>query len=227
MERAINTFWTAAVGIWLVAVVATFAGAAAPPLTVTDAGYFLTVVDDNGVPSMLALDRVVDLRSNPSDPIPPVITAPPTDPVPPGPDTLPPTKADIDVATVKSVQEWAAAVSDPNGSQAVAAVYDHVQKAYGDGLLSDSSVWSALKSATDDALTIASPAVNWSTFRTHLSDLITLGRQRGTLGKKVEINRTLSSIKHGLDLSADGTPMLSDSTLVAIAIKTNEVIDAH
>jgi hypothetical protein len=95
------------------------------------------------------------------------------------------------------------------------------------GLLSESSVWSALKAATDDALLIASQNVNWAPFRSKLSDLISAGRQRGNLVTKPEIAKLLASVNDGLDLSADGKPMLSDEKKFLIAIKTNEAIDAR
>ncbi len=195
---------------------------ATPPLTITDSGFYLTYVDPDGVPSLAKIDTVVDLTlaDAPAPEPPPVV---PDDPDPPPAQT--PTQLDISV--VKDVQAWATAIDDPQGSQAVAAVYDHVKGAFNDGLLTDANVWIVLKKATDDALTITSAGKSWATFRTKLSSLITEGRQRGTLASKSQVTRMLASAKQGLDMSADGTAALTDAQLVAIAVKTNEAIDAQ
>lgn len=215
MYQALRAFWGAAILIWVMVPII-----AAPPLTITDTGYYLTILDSSGAPSLVKIDTIVDLTLGDAPAPKPPPDAPPTDP----PAPVPP---DLDIATVKGVQAWATEIADPSGSQAVAAVYSHVRGAFADGLLTESSVWSALKTATDDALTIVSPDTNWAPFRKQLSALITLDRQRGTLTSKSEINRLLASTKQGLDMSADGSPMLSDEDLVAIAIKTNEAIDAQ
>lgn len=215
VDRLSRSFWGLAAILWLSTGII-----AAPPLTITQRGYWLTVVDAAGVPSLVKVDTVVDLRSGGApdpDPIPPVD-------IPPVADTPRP---ELDLATVTAVRDAAIAISDPNGSQAIAAVYDHIRGAFSDGLLDDATLWTALKTATDDALTITSGSVNWSPFRVKASAIITEAKQHGTLSSKAAIEKTLRSIKQGLAMSADGKPMISDAQLVQIAIKTNEAIDGN
>jgi hypothetical protein len=128
---------------------------------------------------------------------------------------------------VRASKAAAEAIADPNGSQAIKAVYDHVVGAFDEGLLDSASVWPALKTATDNALTITSSSINWAPFRTSISAMITERKQRGGLQSKDEIAKVLLSIAQGASMAADGKPALSDGQVVEIAIKTNEAIDAQ
>ena len=59
----------------------------APPLTITDSGYWVTVVDDNGTPSLVRITTVIDLRSGEAPTPPkddPGETPPALDPPPAG-----------------------------------------------------------------------------------------------------------------------------------------------
>ena len=208
--KALRLFWSAAILVWLsVAIIA------APPLTITSSGYYLTIVDSSGVPTLVEIETVVDLRDG-SEPDPPK----------PGPKKPQPPPA-FDIAIVKAAKTAAEAINDANGSQAIKAVYDHVAGAFADGMLDDANIWPALKTATDDALTITSGATNWSPFRSSMGALITEMKQRGLMQSKAEIEKVLLSIAQGASMAADGKPALTDGQLVEIAIKTNEAISAQ
>lgn len=213
LDRITRAFWCCCAILWLSAGII-----AAPPLTITRGGYWLTVVDAAGVPTLVKVDTIIDLTA-PGDttPIPPKPT--PEDPQPP--------KVDFDLAVVRLVKSSAETIGDHSGALAIKAVYDHVAGAYSDGLLSETSVWSALKVATDDALTITSSSINWSEFRSSVSAVIAEAKQRGALTNKQQIEKMLASISQGLSMSADGKPSLSESQIVQIAVKTNEAIDAQ
>lgn len=183
-----------------------------PPLTITSSGYFLTVVDDAGVPSLVKITQVIDLLAG--------IDLPPDEPDEPQP-------PEFDLLAVASVREWSAAVSSPQTAQAIAAVYSHVRGAVEDDIVATGDTWSVLKSATDAAIGIAAEGRDWKPFRDKLGALITERRQRGTLATRADIVRLLHSVQQGLELSADGSIALSMDKLVRTAKSTNEIIDGY
>lgn len=185
---------------------------ATPPLTITDSGYYVTELNADGVPSLVAIGTIVDLRTG-DTPKPPDET-PPDDPEP-----------RVNVQVVKDVQGWAETADNPQASQAIAAVYSHVRGALEDDTISPLIVWQVLKDATDAALE-ATGAGSLADVRTKMSDLITEGRQKGDIESKESIDVLLLSIQHGLELSADGSVALTMDELTRIARKTNEAIDA-
>lgn len=199
MDRFLKAFWGAAILIWSLGSII-----AAPPLTITDAGYYLTIVGDDGVPALVLLENVTDMRSG-DKPSPPDA------------------KPDFDLELVKQVKEWADAIGDTKTSQSVAMVYSHVRAAG----LSEPATWLVLKAATDAAVSITASENDWSPFRTHLSDVITEGRQRGTLQSSSQIQKMLRSVQQGLEMAADGSDALSTDDAVAITAATNEAIDAQ
>lgn len=180
---------------------------AQPPLTITDAGYFITVVGDDGVPRLVQITTIVDLRGGGDTPSPPD------------------KKPDVDAELVKQVKSWAGSVEDPQTAQAIAAVYSHVRGAVADGKLATAGSWDVLKQATDCAIAVVGSDADWQPFRDELSAVITEGKQRGTLSGKPEIVRLLRSVQAGLELSADGSDALALDKLAEIARKTNEAID--
>jgi len=186
----------------------------APPLTITDSGYYLTIVDSSGVPTLEKIGNVTNLRSGKE---PPDVPDGPADPKPP--------KVELDLTVVTDSTAWSKAVSDPLTAQAVSLVYDTVMGAYQDGLIDGSTVWPVTKEATDSAIAIVGSGKDWAAYRTKVSDLITLGRQKGTLEEKQAVLVVLNSLRQGLEMSADGTPSLSLAKAVEIATKTNGVID--
>lgn len=180
---------------------------AQPPLTITDAGYFITVVGDDGVPRLVQIETIVDLRDGGN--------------TPPPPDKKP----EVDAELVKQVKGWAAGIEDPKTAQAIAAVYSHVRGAVAEGKLAAAGSWDVLKQATDCAIVVVGSDADWQPFRDELSAVITEGKQRGTLAGKAEIVRLLRSVQAGLELSADGSDALALDKLAEIARKTNEAID--
>lgn len=212
IDRITRAFWLSAICIWLSSGLI-----AAPPLTITNSGYWLTIVDSAGVPSLVRVQSIIDLRS---------VDAPAPEPKP-NPETPEPPAVDYDLDVVRASKAAAELIADPNGSQAIKAVYDHVVGAFDDGLLDASSVWPALKTATDNALTITSGSINWAPFRASMSTMITERKQRGGLQSKDEIAKMLLSIAQGASMAADGKPALPESQIFEIAIKTNEAIDGQ
>lgn len=184
-----------------------------PPLTITRDGYFITVLDESGVPSFVRIESITDLTSGqpPAEtPIPPITPEP-----------------DLDPALVKDVQAWAGSINDPLTAQGIAAVYAHLRGATEDDLVPASEVWSTLKAATDSAVGIVDGGKDWKPFRDKLSDIVNEGNQRGSLSQKSDILRLMLSVQQGLELSADGSVALAMDKLVLIAKKTNEAIDGN
>lgn len=171
-------------------------------LTITKAGYFLTVVDAEGLPEYVKLINVIDLTT-PSDP------APPTNPNPQPPK--------LDMELVKDVQSWATDVADPQGSQAIAAVYSTVRKA------NLEAPWHILNQATNESLSIIENDSDWGTFRKNLSAVLSERAQRGTLDAAV----VLMSVQQGLEMSADGSVALPIDTVNKIIDTTKGIIKGN
>lgn len=199
-------FWLVAVLVWIVGIIATSAFSQ-PPLTITEAGYFLTVVGDDGTPSHIKLTTIIDMRDGGDSP-------------------TPPDQPEFDLELVKKVQGWAEANKDPLSAQALAAVYSHVRGAFEDGILDQTTVWPALKQATECALPIVDSGTDWKPFREQLTAVLTERTQRGTLQTAPQIKLLLISTQQGLELSADGSEALGLDALTQIAKVTNEAIDA-
>ena len=186
---------------------------AQPPLTITKSGYYITVLNADGVPNLVKLTVVVDLTGNTPD----------------APSPTPPDAPDdnVDLEVVKQIKDWADEVADPQGAQGIAAVYSHVKGAVDDGMLNTTTVWPVLNQATDAAVIVVDGGIKWKAFREKLSALITEDRQRGVLQSKESVALLTRSIQQGLELSADGSSALALDLLTRIAMKTNEAIDDH
>lgn len=178
------------------------------PLTITPAGYFLTVVDASGAPSYVQIKTVIDLTAGQT---------------PPGPNE--PDAPSIDKELVAKSKAWALIVDDTASAQAIAAVYAHIRGALSDGTLTAESVWSPLKQATDSGLGVVQSAKNWSGFRDKLTEEFTDLKQRGKLGDAKEIERVLLSVQQGIELACDGATALTMDQMVEIARRTNLAID--
>lgn len=168
---------------------------AQPPLTITDSGYYITVVEA-GVPTYVELTQVTDLTKNSPDP-PPV----PKPPI-------------VDKVIVDQVVAWSSALKDPDGAQALAIVYKTVYNAKLE------TPWQSIKSASVASLTLIKTTADWESFRAKVSALITKEAQQGTLDDALVIN----SVQHGLELSADGSPSLSIDVITKIIDLTQGMI---
>lgn len=180
------------------------------PLTITQTGYYLTVVDDSGVPQYTKIETVIDLTGGEL----------------PGPDV--PEEPDgpaVDLELVAKAKAWALEVGDPQGAQAIAAVYAHIRGALSDGTLTVANVNAPLKQATDSALEVINSGKEWSTFRDKLTTEFTEAAQRGNLSTAKQMGKALWSIQHGAELAADGSASISMDTIVEIARRTNLAID--
>lgn len=177
------------------------------PLTITSSGYYLTVVNESGVPQYTKIETVIDLTGGKS----------------PGPDV--PDDSAVDLELVAKTKLWATAIADPQSAQAIAAVYAHVRGAMSDGTLEVQTVSPALLQATDSALEFIASGKDWSSFREKLTAEFTEAKQRGKLSTVKQIARALKSVQHGVELAADGSTALSMDQLVEIARLTNLAID--
>lgn len=195
----------AAFVIWAIACVGAMAQ---PPLTITTSGYYLTVVDADGIPQLVKITTVVDLTGGDGTPAPPI------------------DDSNLDIELVKQVKQWSLAIEDPQSAQAIAWVYLQLADALDDDLLDTTSIWLATKTATDSAIGVVEGSKDWKPFRDQLSDVITIGRQRGTMQSKAAIGRMMRSVQKGLEQAADGSNALTMAQTAAITAKTNEAIDA-
>lgn len=178
------------------------------PLTITQAGYYLTVLDQDGTPAYVRLSRIVDLSEG-------------TKPAPEQPDT--PDEPSVDKELVGKVQRLAKSVDDPESAQAIAAVYAHIRGAVEDGTLDGMTVWGPLKQATESALALIG-GKDWTSFRSDLTAIFTVAQQRGELSSPKQIERMLLSVQQGVELAADGSTAISFERVVEIARRTNTAI---
>lgn len=161
---------------------------AQPPLVITEAGYFITILDGSGRPEMVQCKTVIDLRGKQ----PPVVPDTPTSPKVDIPIT-PPTPT-VDLSLAKEVQSLVKSLSDPQASQAVAVVYSHIKGAVADDTLDGLTLWPALRAGTDKAIAVTNSKADWAKFRTHISKLATVGVQQGKLDDNRELVDFLASI---------------------------------
>lgn len=186
-----------------------------PPLTITDAGYFLTVIDEDGKPSLIQTTTIIDLRST----VPPLPENPRVD-IP-----ITPTTPSVNLELAKEIEVLVRSLNDPQASQAIAVVYSHIKGALSDNTLNTTNVWPALRAGTDKAINVTN-GKDWSKFRSRVSELATIGMQQGKLDDNKELVNFLASTQHGLELAADGSESLTIDKLVSIAATTNAAIDA-
>lgn len=192
--------------------------AAAPPLTITKTGFYLTVIDAAGNPTLEKITTVIDLRDGGVIPdVPPVIPQPDDPPV-----VQPPVS--VDAALISEVKTNALAIQDPASSQAVALVYTQIRDAFNDGLLTEDTIWPTIKIATDSAL-VTTAGKDWKPFRSKLSSIITVQKQQGNLDTKDELFAYLTAIKAGLEQSAEGSTAIGFADTLKIVQSTNEAID--
>lgn len=180
------------------------------PLTITPAGYYLTIIDASGIPQYTRIETIIDLTGAEH----------------PGPNTPDePDEPAVDMELVEKVKAWAIAVDDPQSSQAIAAVYSHIRGALADNTLTPDSVWSPLKQATDSGMGVIKEGKDWSEFRGRITEVFTDAKQRGKLSDAKSIGRVLLSVQHGAELAADGSTALTMDQMVEITRRTNTAID--
>lgn len=200
-------FWLTVASVLTVALVAVTSFADDnQPLTITQSGYYLTVLDQDGAPAYVRLATVIDL----------------TDGKNPTPDQ--PDQPAVDKELVDKVRDLAKSIDDPASAQAIAAVYAHIRGAVEDGTLDSTTVWGPLKQATDSALALIG-GKDWTAFRANLTGVFTLAQQRGELGSAKQVGRILLSVQQGVELAADGATAISFEHVVEIARRTNTAID--
>lgn len=180
------------------------------PLTITQSGYYLTVIDSTGVPQYTKIETIIDLSRA-------------EHPGPNAPDE--PDEPAVDMELVAKVKSWALAVDDPKSAQAIAAVYSQIRGALADNTLTPDSVWSPLKQATDSGLGVIKEGKDWSVFRERITEVFTEAKQRGKLSDAKSIGSVLLSVQHGAELAADGSTALTMDQMVEIARRTNTAID--
>lgn len=162
-----------------------FAGPTA--LVLTDAGYQVMTVGDDGkavLSPVTPVNQVVDLR---------------TGKTPPGP-TPPPDVTTDPIAT--QVRQWAAAVNDPTSQQALREVYARIGAA-SQGQ-SREKVMQALRQGTDGVLSATGGTEKWKTWRENVSKLIDAEEAKGP----IDWPKFCASVSKGLDTGTALDPAL-------------------
>lgn len=193
----------------IIAVVLLTVAPAAPPLTITDAGYFLTAVDANGVPTLERIDTVVDLRTGGD--LPPTADDPPQSEPEPPPDGI---SADT--------YRWASQVDRSDEAQKYALIFETVRDGVLDGQVPIVKITDALKLSADGLI-----GDQWQEFRQRVGDHLVDSLTRGDLGTPEKAAGELELIRYGIAYSARETEnALTDADAVAVVAKVNSVIDS-
>lgn len=160
--------------------------AAGPVLVLSDAGYQVMTVGEDGkvvLSPVTPITQVVDMRTGKPGPTPP----PPdvtTDPI------------------AKQVRDWAAAVNDPTSQQALREVYSRIGAA-SQGQ-SREKVITALRQATDGVLDSTGGRTKWQPFRDNLSKLIDAEEAQGP----IDWPKFCASVAKGLETGTALDPAL-------------------
>jgi hypothetical protein len=176
---------------------------ATPPLIITDAGYYFAEVGSDGVPELIEVERIVDLRDGAGPP--------PKEPPELGP---PPDGISKDVA------RWAAAVGDPEGAQVYALVFETVRDGLKSKSLEPSGVFRVLRESADDLI-----GDEWEPVRENLGDYFTARKQEGALSERIETANKMELIRYGLVYSAREANPLPMGEAVQVIAKVNEIIE--
>ena len=193
-------------GLLFIFVVGALAGPP-PPLTITDSGYWITIVDESGNPSYLKIETVNDLRTGAKPPVTPDTPAPkPIDPPPAGIST--------------DAGAWTLEINDPDTAQRYALMLETIRDGVIDEQVGVAYVSRAMKEAADEIV-----GENWDPFRKKLSAAITKRKQEGVFSKKKEIVDFLEFVRYGIAYASRFDDRLTDSEAVAVIVKTNRVID--
>lgn len=176
---------------------------AAPPLIITDAGYYLAEVGRDGVPELVEVERIVDLRDGASPP--------PKEPPELGP---PPEGISSDVA------RWAASVGEPEGAQVYALVFETVRDGLKSKSLEPSGVFRVLRESANDLI-----GDEWEPVRENLGDYFTARKQEGALSERVETANKMELIRYGLVYSAKDAEALPMPQAIEVIATVNEIIE--
>lgn len=190
------------------------------PLTITDNGYYLTVVDSSGIPALSQIEVVVDLRTG-TTPIPPTFSPPEIEPAPP---IRPPVVPVLDLARVEEVRKLTPA-NDPMTAQAIAFVYAQVAVALHNDRFPSNQVWDKVRVATEQTLLVIEGEQDWSFFRGKMSSIITEAVQRGTLNDRESITKFLWSSQRGIESAIGDVVAIEMPLQAAIALTVLDVIE--
>lgn len=172
-----------------------------PALLITDGGYYYIVLDDDGVPAVEEVDKVIDFRTD-GEPDPPTPPEPPDD------------EGHISVR----VQQWAEEVDHPQGARALSVVYKTIADNVDSGALDHGDAFAAIKRATDRVLSTVGGEDRWDGFREKLGDVIIEEMQHGGLNSRAEVSKFLYAVVDGLD-AVEGTAEALDPQLIQLIIQ--------
>lgn len=197
----------------LLALLAALPATAGPPLTITDSGYWITVVDD-GVPTLVPVGPVIDLRSGSQPPADDGTGNDPDDPTDaPAP---PPQGIGADVA------RWAAEVNRPDEAQRYALIFETVRDGTLAGDIPIVKVLDVLKRSADGMI-----SDDWTAFRQSVGDYLTDRLTTGQMGTVKKAAGELELIRYGLGYSArDAENALTDADMVEVVAKVNSIVDS-
>ena len=173
----------------------------------TDAGYFITTIDGNGVPHYERLTVITDLRESGTDP---PITPPDEPDDKPSP---PPTGISQDALS------WANEVDDPTGAQRFALAIETVRDALKDEIVTASNAFSILHAAFDVAV-----GSKWDAVRRKLSDRFAEQMQSGIVYDRAAIMAELELIRYGIGYSAIDAPRLEPSEAIELVNKLRKIV---
>lgn len=179
-----------------VAAIGSYLHAGPPFFLDAPAGRFL-VYEDMGAPIVVPVDEIA------------VVPWTDTDSPDPTPDKL-----------AADVAKWATEIGDTDDSQRYALIFATARDAVYSEMIEPAQIFPVVSRAADSVL-----KSDWSTFRAKLTEYSTAAKQEGKLGTKTQVINYAATVKHGLELSANGSDAISLDESLAVIAATNQAVD--
>lgn len=176
----------------------------APPIMITDSGYYVTIFDDSGFPEWVIADQVIDVRTG----------APDDNPDKPTPDVEPPPEG-----ISRDVSDWAAAVGDGTGAQKYALVLETVRDGVNDGSIPLDQVFRVLRESAEKVL-----SDDWKDFRLKLGEYFTTASQNGDFSDQGKAAGTIELVRYGVAYASRSSEAISMADSVAVVSTVNSII---
>lgn len=154
------------------------------------------------------------------------VDTPDPDPKPdPDPDTPDPDVPDPEAPEgfAGIVFEWANAVDDPQGAQALSVAYQQIAGALADNTLNVTTAVAELGKVSDAALRNASG--DWTRFRENVTNELRERQQRSLIRDNATLHNFLADVADGLGAASAGKPTMDLPSLFKIVEEVNQIID--
>lgn len=194
-----------------------YAPAAEPILIVNKSGYWLTYPTEDGPPTWVQINHVIDMTGGTAPPVPPP-TDPPKDPPS---DPTPPPAGEL----AAKVKGWADAANHPMGRTAMKAVYTAVRERVEKGELPPERAPEAVTLSTDQVFKFVGGAEKWTTFRDNVAREAEALADRGLLDSQPEMVAFLKPVEQGLAATPSNLTQAQSTVADKVAPYVESLLD--